>query len=84
MRNFLLSVLNKKFKPLKEASFQYQETAILNTNDFGTSYTAGSDTAGSIELVEAEPNRLSTNPLPPKMSLPYFLKSGMEEIPIGP
>ncbi|MEC7160052.1 MAG: hypothetical protein VXW24_07140 [Bacteroidota bacterium] len=43
---------------LTEASFRHLNTAILNTTDFGTSYTAGSDTAGSVELVEAEPNRL--------------------------
>ena len=48
----------QEIQALKEASFQHLNSAILNTKDFGTSYTAGSDTAGSIELVEAEPNRL--------------------------
>ena len=43
---------------LADSMFRFQETAILNTTDFGTSYSAGSDPSGSIELVEADPNRL--------------------------
>ena len=48
----------QEIQALKEPSFQHLNSAILNTKDFGNSYTVGSDTAGSIELVEAEPNRL--------------------------
>ncbi|MEC8628373.1 MAG: hypothetical protein VXY37_08235 [Bacteroidota bacterium] len=58
--NEILSVERpeQEIQALKKASFQHLNSAILNTKDFGTSYTAGSDTAGSIELIEAEPNRL--------------------------
>lgn len=56
----LVFVQNPKqeFDAIADSMFRYQETAILNTTDFGTSYRAGSDTSGSIELMEAEPNRL--------------------------
>ena len=54
----LVNSPEQEIQALKDPSFQHLNSAILNTKDFGTSYTAGSDTAGSIELVEAEPNRL--------------------------
>ena len=54
----LVNSPEQEIQALKEPSFQHLNSAILNTTDFGTSYSAGSDTSGSIELVEAEPNRL--------------------------
>ena len=48
----------EEIKALTEASFRHLNTAILNTTDFGNSLTSGSDTAGHIDLIEAEPDRL--------------------------
>ena len=48
----------EEIKALTEASFRHLNTAILNTTDFGNSLTSGSDTAGHIDLIDAEPDRL--------------------------